>query len=282
MKNLLLSALALCATVSVSYAQEVRIAAHRGFWDCDEAGHAENSIASLKAAQDYSLWGSEFDVHLTSDGEVVVHHDPTVEGHKINDNTYGFLSTFKLANGETIPTLDEYLNQGALCPATMLVLEIKKQSSKEIEDALVDKCVDILKRHDLFDKNKVMFISFSMNETLRVVSKAPGFTVQYLDGGKSPKELHELGINGMDYHYNEFYKHPEWVKQAHDLGMSVNVWTVNKEKDIKAMIDLGVDCITTNDPLLVRRLLGDKELKAAAPDLGEGSCECAEGDECCR
>ena len=41
--------------------------------------------------------------------------------------------------------------------------------------------------------------------------------------------------------------------------MSVNVWTVNKEKDIKAMIDLGVDCITTNDPALVRKLLGKRE-----------------------
>jgi glycerophosphoryl diester phosphodiesterase len=49
------------------------------------------------------------------------------------------------------------------------------------------------------------------------------------------------------------------VKEAHDLGMSVNVWTVNKEKDIKAMIDLGVDCITTNDPALVRKLLGKRE-----------------------
>ncbi|MBQ1866448.1 MAG: glycerophosphodiester phosphodiesterase, partial [Bacteroidales bacterium] len=54
--------------------------------------------------------------------------------------------------------------------------------------------------------------------------------------------------------------HPEWVAEAHSLGMSVNCWTVNNEEDIKAMIDLGVDCITTNEPLLVRKLLGDREL----------------------
>ena len=43
--------------------------------------------------------------------------------------------------------------------------------------------------------------------------------------------------------------------------MSINSWTVNKEKDIQNMIDLGVDCITTNEPLLVRKMLGKRELK---------------------
>ena len=43
--------------------------------------------------------------------------------------------------------------------------------------------------------------------------------------------------------------------------MSVNVWTVDKEEPIKEMIDLGVDCITTNEPLKVRQILGSKERK---------------------
>jgi glycerophosphoryl diester phosphodiesterase len=58
-----------------------------------------------------------------------------------------------------------------------------------------------------------------------------------------------------------FKAHPDWVKAAHDLGMSVNAWTVNEEDDINKMIELGVDAITTNEPLLVRSLLGNKEYK---------------------
>ena len=42
------------------------------------------------------------------------------------------------------------------------------------------------------------------------------------------------------------------VTSAHDLGMKVNVWTVNKREDIEKMIDLKVDYITTDEPLLVR------------------------------
>ena len=38
-------------------------------------------------------------------------------------------------------------------------------------------------------------------------------------------------------------KHPEWVKEAHDLGMKVNVWTVNKEDMMKKLIDRKVDYI---------------------------------------
>lgn len=36
-------------------------------------------------------------------------------------------------------------------------------------------------------------------------------------------------------------KNPEWVKQAHDLGLEVNVWTVDSEEDMKYFIGLGVD-----------------------------------------
>ena len=73
--------------------------------------------------------------------------------------------------------------------------------------------------------------------------------------------LAKAGINGIDYHYNVLYEHPEWVEEAHDLGMSVNVWTVNKAKDMRNFIDMGVDVITTNEPLLLREILGDKEFK---------------------
>ena len=51
---------------------------------------------------------------------------------------------------------------------------------------------------------------------------------------------------------------PEWVKQAHELGMIVNVWTVNKEEMMQQMIDLGVDYITTDKPELCLKLIQQK------------------------
>ena len=62
-----------CASSARSAAaspEKVAVVAHRGFWNCPEAGYAQNSVAALKAAQDAGFWGSEFDVQLTSDGVV--------------------------------------------------------------------------------------------------------------------------------------------------------------------------------------------------------------------
>ncbi len=260
-----ISAALLSAIASISMVAQgtgsIRIAAHRGYWNCDEAEHTENSIASLKAAQEHGFWGSEFDIHITSDDEIVVHHDAHIQGQEIRENTYKFLCQYKLANGETMPTLDEYLTQAENHPETMLVLEFKKQLNDERENKMIDLTFKKIKEHNLYDPSRIMFISFSMNACLKVAKMAPDFTNQFLNGDIAPTDLHKKGINGIDYHYKVFYKHPEWVKEAHELGMSVNAWTVNKETDINAMIALGVDCITTNEPLLVRSLLGKEELR---------------------
>ena len=239
--------------------QEIAVTAHRGFWNCEEAGYAENSIKSLELAQQYGMWGSEFDVQLTSDHVILVHHDPYIDGVRIWDHDYADFKDCRLKNGEKIPTLDEYLTQGEKNSKTVLVLELKKQIDKAHEDYMVDQSVKALKEHGLYNPARVIFLSFSLNMCERLAALCQGFTVQYLDGDKSPEELAKLGINGIGYHYTVFAENPTWFKQARDNKMSINCWTVNEEKDIQSMIDLGVDCISTNEPLLVRKKLGKRE-----------------------
>ena len=243
---------------------KARIVAHRGYWE----GNAENSIASFRKAQEFGCWGSEFDIHLTADGVPVVNHDQVIAGMDIQQSPFEDVRANRLANGEHVPTLAEYMAQAARSRECMPVLELKPQASPEKEDELVDKCLQALRpaaprnvppefasfaRRQ--EPTQVVFISFSHHICQELAKKAPGYTVQYLNGDLSPAQLHAEGINGIDYHYSVFYKHPEWVKEAQDLGMSVNVWTVDDPKDIRAMRDLGVDQITTNKPALVREIL---------------------------
>lgn len=264
-KKLLLSmAAALMAVAmpfSVSAQTKIAVAAHRGFWNCENAGGAQNSIASLREAQNNGFWGSETDVHLTSDDVIVVNHDNSINGVPIHSSTYNELKSQKLANGECISTLDQYLDQCSKSSKTILVLEFKDQGSKERNELLVDKSVGLLKEKKLFKPGRVMFISFALASCERIASTAPKFTNQYLNGELSPDELKAKKINGLDYHYSVLYAHPEWVSRAHDLGMTVNVWTVDSPQDIGKCIALGVDCITTNEPLRVRGKLGDRELR---------------------
>ena len=250
-------------TALALHAQEpVKICAHRGFWKCEEAGNAQNSLASLQAAQEQGFWGSEFDVHITRDNVVVVNHDPVFRSKSIHGSQYASLrKQGRLANGEVLPTLDSYLEQGLASP-TMLVLELKPQRSRERADRMMDDCIALLQEKGLWDPARVMFISFDYEACKRLAALAPEFTIQYLEADKDPDTVHADGINGIDYHYSAFRRHPEWVARAHQLGMSVNAWTVNKADDMQYLIDLGVDCITTNEPILLRSLLGEREEKA--------------------
>lgn len=237
------------------------IVAHRGYWNCEAAGYAENSIASLKAAQDNGFWGSEFDVHITTDDVVLVFHNDDIDGVRIDTSKAAAFAEHRLANGETVPTLDEYLSQGEKSYKTILVLELKAEITMEREDALVDKCIEALQAHNLLDPSRVIFISFSKYMCDRIAAEHPQFINQYLNGDYTPEELAEYGINGFDYHINAVLKDSTIVERAHSLGMSTNVWTVNKAEQMQKFIDLGVDAITTNEPEVLRGLLGEKEFK---------------------
>lgn len=240
---------------------KIAIVAHRGFWNCEAAGFAQNSIASLKEAQAAGLWGSEFDVHITTDDVVLVFHDDLVDGARIDTCEAARFAEHLLPNGEKIPTLDEYLTQGAECASTVLVLELKKEITPEREDVLVDKCIEALKAHELLDPTRVVFISFSKYMCDRIAKEYPAFVNQYLDKDFTPEQLAADGINGFDYNQKVVLKDSTVVERAHGLGMSTNVWTVNSKKKIAKMIEFGIDAITTNEPLLVREMLGEKEFK---------------------
>jgi glycerophosphoryl diester phosphodiesterase len=48
------------------------------------------------------------------------------------------------------------------------------------------------------------------------------------------------------------------VRRAHGRGLEVHVWTVNREDSMYAFIDLGVDNILTDAPVLLRRVIGER------------------------
>ena len=235
--------------------KQTGIVAHRGFWNCEEAGYAKNSIAALRCAQEAGFWGSEFDVNMTSDGVLIVYHDSDVDGKKIEKHPYSEFKDFKIANGEVIPTIDMFLEQGKKYPETMLVYELKPHSCAEVEDRFVDLAIENLKKHGLYDPERVMFISFSLHMCEKIAKEHPQFTVQFLGSSKNPEELAKLDINGVDYNHLVFTINKKWYKLARRNDMSVNAWTVNEEPAMKRMLKLGVDQLTTDNPLEARELM---------------------------
>lgn len=224
---------------------QTRIIAHRGYWKCE--GSAQNSITSLMKAAEAKVYGSELDVQLTKDRNVVVNHDDSIQGRRISDVTYAELKDIKLGNGERLSTLDDYLKAGKALPGIQLILEIKPHRTAAEENDVASLVVRKVKEMKM--EKQVEYISFSMNICEQLAKLAPGSEIAYLKSDVAPKELKAKGIKGIDYHYKAFERKPEWVEEAHQLGMKVNVWTVNDKELIRKMLDLKVDFITTDHPV---------------------------------
>ena len=254
MKRLFLLLLAGCLMTACSEKPaEPQVVAHRGYWKTE--GSAQNSIASILNAGRIGAYGSEFDVNLTCDGALVVNHDFTYHGLKIYENTLADLrcDTLRLSNGEIIPTLDEYLEASKQYPEMKLVFELKSEGDPQYEAVALPACVEAITRLGVADR--VEFISFSLSACKEFARLMPKNVVEYLGGEIAPAELHKMGITGIDYEYNVLYEHPEWIGEAHKLGMVVNTWTVNQEEDMRKLLELGVDQITTNEPELAQRVI---------------------------
>ena len=161
-----------------------------------------------------------------------------------------------LKNGEKIPTLDEYLATVREKPNTRLVLEMKSLTDYSREDVCANKIAELLRKHGVLDRTDI--IVFSLNAAMTFKKLFPtGVKIFYLDGDLSPKKVKKLGLSGIDYSVKVLKKHPEWVKQAQQQGLEVNVWTANSDEDMKYFINLGVDYITTDHPDKLFELLNN-------------------------
>lgn len=244
-------------TASAQY-KAPKIIAHRGFHKSE--GASKNSLNALKAAQEAGWWGSECDLQLTKDGEVLVIHGPNhSDGKKklnVNKSTKAEVQALLLSSGEVVPTLDEYLQQTLKNKNTKLIIEIKNQLTPALETEIVEKTVKAVAKYGL--ENDVEYIAFRPFVCWELARLAPeGTKIAYLNGDYSPHYCRSMGCKGIDYKYTVLKQKKWMIKNAHKLGMYVNAWTVNKEEDIRWCIQNGVDFITTDDPVLVQQIINE-------------------------
>ncbi|MDF9826979.1 glycerophosphoryl diester phosphodiesterase [Ereboglobus sp. PH5-10] len=229
-----------------------KVTAHRGYWNT--AGSAQNSITALRKAQELGVFASEFDVWLTADGKLVIHHDAkTINGISIQNSTYDEVKGFVLENGEPIPTLEAFLEQAKAKPEMTLAVEIKTHKTKEKNNAVVAATVKAINKAGLM--NQVMFLAFNLDICKELTRIQPGCKVAYLNGDKPPRELHELGITGANYGFKAIRSNPHWIKEAHDLGMTINVRTLNTMANVIEMANLGVDYISSDCPAQAQQIV---------------------------
>lgn len=238
------------------------IYAHRG----SSGTLPENTLAAFHEAASLPIYGVEFDVHLTKDGELVVIHDETIVRTSngkgfVKDMTLTELRAFDFGSwfsdefrGEPIPTLHEVLE---IFSATTHHLNIELKSDIFPYKGMVEKVLAMVQKMKL--DSRVVISSFD-HEAVRALKKiAPHIETAAL--------FMEVLVDPLDYMRNIpanalHISLPSAVRPSMrnviEDGAVVRVFTVNEEKYADALRMVGVTAIFTDYPEKMMNYLDKK------------------------
>ncbi len=247
MKKTLLTALALAAAAIVC--AQPRLVAHRGFYTTP--GSDENTVSSLVNAQRLGVYGVEFDVNRTADGQLIVIHGPRVtDALDAQKNTWAEIRNVVLPGGNRIPTLREFLEQGRKVPSVKLILELKKHRTPEIETQIVEEIVALCEELEMLPQME--FTSFSEHACREFVRVAPKNPTLFLTGSLwTPVDAdyaRKAGFTGISYSLYVFMNRPELIDRARELGIETTLWIVDNPEVADWAVKHRVDFVSSNFP----------------------------------
>ena len=236
------------------------IFAHRG----SSAYAPENTLAAFELAVRQGADAIELDTKLSADGQVVVIHDQTLDrttsqSGRVRDFTLAEIrkleagSHFDIAfKGEPIPTLDKVLE--AVGKRIYINIEIANYAT--LTDKLPVKVAELVKRHKM--EERVIFSSFNplaLLRTRRILPEVPtGLLAIAGSSGNWARSWPGRLIHYKSLHPEQRDVTPDLVKQAHQKGHPVFVYTVNRADEMKTLFEMGVDGIFTDDPVLAQQV----------------------------
>ncbi len=256
----------LMLAVTTMSAHAVEIIAHRGF----SARAPENTLGAFELAWKSGSDACELDVYLTADGKTAVIHDKDTKrtaGVKLGVAVSKQAELTVLDAGswkgkewanEKIPTLEQAL---ATMPLGRQRFFIEVKCGAEIVPEL-KRILEPMKDRAA----QLAIIAFNREAAAESKKVLPWVQVYRLASGKTkdkrPTDLTQLiadtkadQLDGLDLSMADFPWDEAMVKQIRDAGFGLYVWTVNKPADAQRFAKLGVDGITTDDPVMVREAL---------------------------
>lgn len=233
------------------------IIAHRGI-----SGKApENTLASFSLACATSgIDMIELDVRLSKEGEVIVLHDRSLQRTTTGNGPARNYSVAELKSfdagswfhpsfsNERIPLLSEVLH--AIGRRRWVDIELKSDFfHKEPSGLLERKVLDVVMECGMLDQ--VLFSSFnhSLMGTLKKMEPRAWTGVifnMYRDFGRLPSKLagrvDASVVVCAKYEFTE-----RMLKDAHQHGLALYVYTLNDQAGVRAMMEMGVDGILSDN-----------------------------------
>jgi len=251
----------------------------------------ENTIEGFLYAASLGIYGIELDVVISSDKKVVVSHEPWMNPKlctKPDNSKVSFLkrkNLFRMSYesirqydcgkrgnpdfpeqhkipackpllGEVIRVVEDFITKNNLPP---IVYNIEIKSNRVGDNRLhpppeifADLVIRELQASGI--QNRILLQSFDMRPLKIIHKEYPRFKLGMLV--QSPRfirfRLKKLGFTPDTCGVYYKYVTEKWLRQIHNSGMKVLVWTENKPADIKRHISLGVDGIISDYPLRVK------------------------------
>jgi len=228
------------------------IVAHRGY----SGKYPENTITAIQGGIDAGSNGIEFDVYRCASGQIVLMHDKTLnrttdgEG-QVAEATLADLQKLDAGSwkgaqfaGERIPTLDEALDVFEHTGVTA-VIEVK---AMEVE---AKELSTLISSHEA----KACVIAFSPDKIKEIKKVDDGIRCGLLVGGipegYSPadwllEQAKKLGCEVLSINYQVLS--PDIIREMRRNNVEVWAWTVNDLAVMQALVDWGIDGITTDLP----------------------------------
>jgi glycerophosphoryl diester phosphodiesterase len=241
---------------------DILIIAHRGF----SGRYPENTLIAIEEAIKYSQM-IEIDIQLSKDNVLVVFHDlslkRTTNGTgRVKDKTLKELKELDAGlwfsenfRGVKIPTLEEVLKLTK--DKIFLNIEIKKSSVSKKHSLIEKLALELVNKYKMQDQ--VIFSSFSYLALKRIKLINPEIKTALLTRARlidtsiiQAKKLNVISINDD----KRFFK-KRIIEKSHKNNLKINVYTINKKREMIKFIKKGVNGIFTDYPDILSQTLNE-------------------------
>jgi glycerophosphoryl diester phosphodiesterase len=223
----------------------------------------ENTLAAVEAALAEGADGVEVDVRLTADGVPVCCHDPGLQrvagvARGIRTLTLAELAAVRVT-GHPVPTVSDVVD--VLRGRGRLVLDLKpEQRPRSLVSALAEMLAD--------RGEGLVLSSFDRSVLDSCAAVAPEIERAVILTGAEPAsrilaEAVARGDAALHVPSRTVFGSPDLVAAAHQRGLAVRVWTVNRPVDARLLRVLDVDALISDVPGQLRASLAGRGLMGA-------------------
>lgn len=234
----------------------VTLVGHRGA----SALAPENTLPAFEAALAAGVTMIETDVRLTRDHRLICFHDDrldrlTPEQGPVSERDWSELRDLPVLRGSfggkfpnaRIPLLEDILR--AIPSSCSLCVEIKAHPSRPGEVARG--ALECLREAGALERTRI--IAFDVEDLRAVRRLAAPVDIGILAGRAQlpywEQWARELNATAIHFEYRQLLAQPALIEAAHQLGYTVNAWTVSDAETAATLAALGIDELTTDDPI---------------------------------